>query len=92
MQCPGLRGHILTENMSASGFSTSPHRKNHPAVLCGIQDSGGLAAIFAEHEHAELLYLGHSAGKSLGKTNLVALYSSIAAEWDQQTAEYICKT
>ncbi len=52
------------ENTSFSGFGTSPHYQDHPPVVGGILDSGGLAAIFARLEPAGLLYLVHSAGES----------------------------
>ncbi len=42
------------------------HRQDHPAVLSGIQNSGGLAAIFAVLEHAGLLYPAYFAGESPG--------------------------
>jgi hypothetical protein len=48
------------------GFSTGPYCQDHPAVLCGILDSGGLAAIFVRLEHAGLLYLASFAGKIPG--------------------------
>ena len=54
----------MTENTTAGGFSAGPHRQDHPAVLCGILDSDGFAAIFAGLQHAGLLFLQRIAGKS----------------------------
>ena len=56
----------MTENTTAGGFSAGPHRQDHPAVLSGILDSGGLAAIFAGLKHAGLLFLKRIAGKIPG--------------------------
>jgi hypothetical protein len=64
MWSPEAQGHSLIENMSFSGFSTSLHRKNHPAAVSGNQVSGGLAAIFAELEPARLRHQARFAGKS----------------------------
>ncbi len=49
-----------------SGFSAGLHHKNNPVAVNGILYSGGLAALFARLEFAELLYLQRIAGKSLG--------------------------
>jgi hypothetical protein len=58
------KGGSLTENTPFCGFSTSLHCKNHTAAVSGIPVSGGLAAIFAELEPAQLQHQVCFAGKS----------------------------
>ncbi len=54
--------------------------QSSPAALCGIPDSGGLAAIFAGLELTRLHYLAPFSGKATPRVNLDALCPSIAAE------------
>jgi hypothetical protein len=63
---PGSRAHILTVNLSVSGFSACLHHQNHPATVSGIPDSSALAAIFARLEFVGLLYLQSFAAKPPG--------------------------
>jgi hypothetical protein len=56
------------ENTPFSRFSAGPHHQDHPAVLGGILDSGGLASIFAGLEPAGFLYLKSFAAKIPGDT------------------------
>ncbi len=75
------------KNTSSCGFSTGPHCQDLPAALFGIQDPGGLAAIFAG-----LLYMVLQAKVQVTlHANLDALRLCITSEWDQLAAEYICK-
>ncbi len=69
LSSPGSKRHILMENMFFSRISAGPHCQDRPAVLSGILDSGGLAAIFAGLEPAGLLYLSHFAGESPGSSS-----------------------
>ncbi len=72
----------MTENTSLGRFSASPDRQNRPGTVCGIPDSGRLAAIFAGLEPARLCYLAHLQAKVLAKpnANLDALCQSIATK------------
>ncbi len=64
MWSPEAEGRSLIENMSFCGFSAGLHRPNHLAAVGGILVFGGLAAIIAELEPAQLLYQARFAGKS----------------------------
>jgi hypothetical protein len=56
------RKNILAENMPFGGFSAGPHCQAQSAVVGGMLDSSGLAAIFAGLE-PELPYLERFAGE-----------------------------
>jgi hypothetical protein len=79
------------ENTSSGRGSADPH---HPAVLSGILDSSGLAAILGGLEPSRFLYLVRSSGDRLAMphTNLAALHPSSTAECDWLVAEQIRKT
>jgi hypothetical protein len=90
----GPRGCTLKENMSSGGFSAHPYCQDHTVVLGWILDFGRSAAIFAGLEPTGLLSLEHFDTEVLAMphANLVSLCSSIGAERDQLSTEYIQKT
>jgi hypothetical protein len=76
---PWARRHILTESMPFGRFSAGPHCQDQQAVVGGILDSGGLAALLTGLE-PELPYLECFADKD--QMALHPLHLSIAKEWD----------
>jgi hypothetical protein len=87
---PKPRGCILTENTSFGRFSTGPCCQDHPAVVSGILDPGGLDVTFPRLEPA--LYLERFARKKIQITphaNLDALCPFITRKWDRLAVEYI---
>ncbi len=68
MWSPGAKGHILMGNTCFG--EAGLHRQNHPAAVGAILVSGRLAAIFAGHEFAGLLYLQRFADESSGYASL----------------------
>ncbi len=62
----GPEGRSLTENTPFGGFSAGLRRSNQLAAVGGTRVFGGLAAIFAELEFAELLNRQRWAAKRPG--------------------------
>jgi hypothetical protein len=71
------------ENTSFRGLIAGPHCQDQPAVVGGILDTGGFAAIFAG-----LLYwhFMKANGQAMPHANPATLRPSITKEWDQLAA------